>query len=445
MDNKKKRVVVGMSGGVDSSVSALLLKQQGYEVIGVFMKNWDDSDDAGVCTATEDYEDVAKVANKIGIPYYSVNFEKEYWDRVFEYFLDEYRKGRTPNPDVMCNKEVKFKAFLDYANNLNADYIAMGHYAQSFRDDNGVVHLLRGGDANKDQTYFLSTVQQDQLQKALFPIGGMQKSEVRRIAEEAGLATAKKKDSTGVCFIGERNFRKFLSEFLPAQSGTMMTPDGEVKGTHAGLMYYTIGQRQGLGIGGNGKSNEPWFVVGKDMSKNILYVDQGYDNPALYADHLEASDLSFITGLDYGDTFHATAKFRYRQQDTGVTVHVLGDGKVTVEFDNPVRAITPGQEVVFYDGEECLGGATIDAAYMAEKKLQYIQKFDRSQILNNVSVFDLKDLFYHESQQHKIKIITKQTKQIQPESANPFYWVSFFCILKLGFKKDKVDEVKIQK
>ncbi|HIY91356.1 tRNA 2-thiouridine(34) synthase MnmA [Companilactobacillus sp. HBUAS56275] len=372
MDNKKKRVVVGMSGGVDSSVSALLLKQQGYEVIGVFMKNWDDSDDSGVCTATEDYEDVAKVANKIGIPYYSVNFEKEYWDRVFEYFLDEYRKGRTPNPDVMCNKEVKFKAFLDYANKLNADYIAMGHYAQSFRDDNGVVHLLRGGDANKDQTYFLSTVQQDQLQKALFPIGGMQKSEVRRIAEEAGLATAKKKDSTGVCFIGERNFRKFLSEFLPAQSGKMMTPDGEIKGEHAGLMYYTIGQRSGLGIGGNGKSNEPWFVVGKDMKKNILYVDQGYDNPRLYADHLDASDLSFITGLDYGDTFHATAKFRYRQQDTGVTVHVLGDGKVSVEFDNPVRAITPGQEVVFYDGEECLGGATIDAAYMAAKKLQYI-------------------------------------------------------------------------
>ncbi|KRO00224.1 tRNA 2-thiouridine(34) synthase MnmA [Companilactobacillus kimchiensis] len=372
MDNKKKRVVVGMSGGVDSSVSALLLKQQGYEVIGVFMKNWDDSDDAGVCTATEDYEDVAKVANKIGIPYYSVNFEKEYWDRVFEYFLAEYRKGRTPNPDVMCNKEVKFKAFLDYANKLNADYIAMGHYAQSFRDDNGVVHLLRGGDANKDQTYFLSTVQQDQLQKALFPIGGMQKSEVRRIAEEAGLATAKKKDSMGVCFIGERDFRKFLTEFLPAQSGQMMTPDGVVKGQHSGLMYYTIGQRQGLGIGGDGKSNEPWFVVGKDMSKNILYVDQGYDNPALYADHLDASDLSFITGLDYGESFHATAKFRYRQQDVGVTVNVLGDGKVNVVFDNPVRAITPGQEVVFYDGEECLGGATIDAAYMAEKKLQYI-------------------------------------------------------------------------
>ncbi|MCH4008431.1 tRNA 2-thiouridine(34) synthase MnmA [Companilactobacillus sp.] len=372
MDNAKKRVVVGMSGGVDSSVSALLLKQQGYEVIGVFMKNWDDSDDSGVCTATEDYEDVAKVANKIGIPYYSVNFEKEYWDRVFQYFLSEYRKGRTPNPDVMCNKEVKFKAFLDYANQLNADYIAMGHYAQTFRDDNGVVHLLRGGDANKDQTYFLSTVQQDQLQKALFPIGGMQKSEVRRIAEEAGLATAKKKDSTGVCFIGERNFRKFLGEFLPAQAGTMMTPDGEVKGNHMGLMYYTIGQRSGLGLGGNGKSNEPWFVVGKDMKKNILYVDQGYENPALYADHLEASDLSFITGLDYGETFHATAKFRYRQQDVGVTVNIKDDGKVSVDFDNPVRAITPGQEVVFYDGEECLGGATIDNAYMNAKKLQYI-------------------------------------------------------------------------
>ncbi|GAJ25332.1 tRNA-specific 2-thiouridylase MnmA [Liquorilactobacillus sucicola DSM 21376 = JCM 15457] len=256
-DRSQTRVVVGMSGGVDSSVVAYLLKQQGYDVVGVFMKNWDDKKDSGVCTATEDYEDVAKVANKIGIPYYSVNFEKEYWDNVFTYFLDEYKKGRTPNPDVMCNKEVKFKAFLDYAMQLDADYIAMGHYAQLKRDLDGTVHLLRGADNNKDQTYFLSQLSQAQLQKAMFPIGHMQKKEVRKIAEEAGLATAKKKDSTGVCFIGERNFSKFLNEFLPAKSGKMMTFDGEVKGDHYGLMNYTIGQRRGLGIGGNGQSNEP--------------------------------------------------------------------------------------------------------------------------------------------------------------------------------------------
>lgn len=369
---KKKRVVVGLSGGVDSSVSALLLKQAGYDVIGVFMKNWDDTSDSGVCTSTEDFEDVAKIAEQIGIPYYSVNFEKEYWDRVFTYFLDEYKKGRTPNPDVMCNKEVKFAAFLDYAMKLDADYIAMGHYAQIRRDEDGTVHMLRGADANKDQTYFLSTVSQKQLQKVIFPIGHLQKPEVRRIAEEAGLATAKKKDSTGICFIGERNFKQFLGEFLPAQPGKMMTPSGEIKGEHAGLMYYTIGQRSGLGIGGNGTSNDPWFVVGKDMSTNTLYVDQGYENPILYADELVASDLSFNTPIDHGSEFHCTAKFRYRQKDTGVTVQDLGDGKVRVVFDAPVRAITPGQEVVFYDGEECLGGATIDAAFSNSKELQYI-------------------------------------------------------------------------
>lgn len=369
----KKRVVVGMSGGVDSSVSALLLKQQGYDLVGLFMKNWDDSDDAGVCTATQDYEDVAKVAEQIGIPYYSVNFEKEYWDRVFEYFLSEYKKGRTPNPDVMCNKEIKFKAFLDYALQLDADYIAMGHYAQISRDANGTVHLLRGADPNKDQTYFLSTVSQQQLQRALFPIGNLQKSQVRQIAAQAGLATAHKKDSTGVCFIGERNFRKFLSEFLPAQPGKMLTPDGTEMGTHAGLMYYTIGQRSGLGIGGSSRSNEPWFVVGKDMEHNILYVDQGFENPLLYATDLDATDAAFIAPLSsYGSSFQCTAKFRYRQKDLGVTVHLLADDQVHVEFDQPVRAITPGQEVVFYDGSECLGGATIAAAYSHDHQLQYV-------------------------------------------------------------------------
>ena len=249
-DNSNTRVVVGMSGGVDSSVTALLLKEQGYDVIGIFMKNWDDTDENGVCTATEDYKDVAKVAAQIGVPYYSVNFEKEYWDRVFEYFLAEYRAGRTPNPDVMCNKEIKFKAFLDYAMDLGADYVATGHYAQAVKDENGVVQMLRGVDNNKDQTYFLSQLSQEQLQKTMFPLGGMEKSEVRRLAEAADLATAKKKDSTGVCFIGEKNFKQFLGQYLPAQGGKMVTLDGEVKGHHDGLMYYTIGQRQGLGIGG---------------------------------------------------------------------------------------------------------------------------------------------------------------------------------------------------
>ena len=372
-DKSKTRVVVGMSGGVDSSVSAYLLKQQGYDVIGLFMKNWDEKNDSGVCTATTDYEDVAKVAQKIGIPYYSVNFEKEYWDGVFSYFLDEYKKGRTPNPDVLCNKEVKFKAFLNYAMKLDADYIAMGHYAQIKRDENGIVHLLRGADPNKDQTYFLSQLTQKNLQKAMFPVGGLQKLEVRKIAEEAGLATAHKKDSTGVCFIGERNFSKFLGEFLPAKPGIMKTFDGKVMGRHMGLMNYTIGQRRGLGIGGNGTSNEPWFVVGKDIKTNTLYVGQGYHNKHLYATSLDASKLSFVAPITArGQEFHCTAKFRYRQKDSGVTVKFNNDRtKVDVIFDEPVRAITPGQEVVFYDGPECLGSGTIDHAYQNGKLLQY--------------------------------------------------------------------------
>lgn len=371
-DNSNTRVVVGMSGGVDSSVTALLLKEQGYDVIGIFMKNWDDTDENGVCTATEDYKDVAKVAAQIGIPYYSVNFEKEYWDRVFEYFLAEYRAGRTPNPDVMCNKEIKFKAFLDYALDLGADYVATGHYAQVVRDEAGVTHMLRGVDNNKDQTYFLSQLSQEQLAKTMFPLGGMEKSEVRAIAEKAHLATAKKKDSTGVCFIGEKNFKQFLSHYLPAQKGEMVTLEGEVKGQHDGLMYYTIGQRQGLGIGGGGKTQEPWFVVGKDLATNTLYVGQGFHHPALYADHLDASDIHFTTTQEQPDVFHCTAKFRYRQQDVPVTVHRLPDNRAEVFFDEPVRAITPGQAVVFYDGMECLGGGLIDHAYQANKILQYV-------------------------------------------------------------------------
>lgn len=375
-DHSHTRVVVGMSGGVDSSVVALLLKQQGYDVVGVFMKNWDDTDENGVCTATEDYKDVAKVAAKIGIPYYSVNFEKEYWDRVFTYFLEEYKKDRTPNPDVVCNKEIKFKAFIDYANQLGADYVATGHYADLQRDDAGHMHLMRATDQNKDQTYFLSQLDHEQLDKVMFPLAKLTKPEVREIAKAAGLATAEKKDSVGICFIGEKgHFRDFLSTYLPATPGKMVTLDGDVKGEHAGLMYYTIGQRKGLGIGGDGASNEPWFVIGKDQAKNVLYVGQGYHNEHLYATHLNASDIHWVDAIDdsYGMEFHCTAKFRYRQKDTGVTVKLTDDGQqVTVAFDDPVRAITPGQAVVFYDDQECLGSAIIDTAYNDTRVLQYV-------------------------------------------------------------------------
>ena len=359
MSNKDIRVVVGMSGGVDSSVTAHVLKEQGYDVIGIFMKNWDDTDENGVCTATEDYNDVIEVCNQIGIPYYAVNFEKEYWDKVFTYFLDEYKKGRTPNPDVMCNKEIKFKAFLDHAMNLGADYVATGHYARIHRHEDGHVEMLRGVDNNKDQTYFLNQLSQQQLSKVMFPIGDIEKSEVRRIAEEQGLVTAKKKDSTGICFIGEKNFKTFLSQYLPAQPGDMITLDGKKMGKHSGLMYYTIGQRHGLGIGGDG---DPWFVVGKNLKDNVLYVEQGFHHDALYSDYLIASDYSFVNpednDLDQG--FECTAKFRYRQKDTKVFVKRENDHALRVTFAEPVRAITPGQAVVFYQGDVCLGGATIN-------------------------------------------------------------------------------------
>ena len=362
------RVVVGMSGGVDSSVAALLLKQQGYDVVGIFMKNWDDTDENGVCTATEDYEDVMKVCEQIGIPYYAVNFEKQYWDKVFTYFLDEYRAGRTPNPDVMCNKEIKFKAFLEHAVNLGADYLATGHYAQvEFRD--GEYKMLRGVDENKDQTYFLNQLTQKQLEKVMFPLGHLPKAKVREIAAEAGLATAAKKDSTGICFIGERNFKEFLSNYLPAQPGNMETLDGEVKGKHDGLMYYTIGQRHGLGIGGSG---DPWFVAGKDLKRNVLYVCQGFHHEKLYSTSLKAVNVSWVTDKPVEGEFACTAKFRYRQKDVGVTVKVIGQESVEVVFDEPTRAITPGQAVVFYRGDECLGGGTIDTVYNNGKQLDYL-------------------------------------------------------------------------
>lgn len=365
--NKNIRVVVGMSGGVDSSVAALLLKEQGFDVVGVFMKNWDDTDEHGVCTATLDYEDVVRVAEQIGIPYYSVNFEKEYWDKVFTYFLDEYKKGRTPNPDVMCNKEIKFKAFLDYALSIGADYVATGHYAQ-VRRTNGKVELLRGADYSKDQTYFLNQLSSDVLEKVLFPLGHLQKSEVREIARKHGLATAEKKDSTGICFIGEKDFKKFLSGYLPAQPGLMKTlSTNEVKGEHDGLMYYTIGQRHGLGIGGDG---EPWFVVGKNLEENVLYVEQGSDNPYLYSDSLIATDVNWINEVE--DTITCTAKFRYRQKDTVVTVTKLDHNRVLVTFKEKQKAITPGQSVVFYDEEVCLGGGTIDQILKNDEQLRYV-------------------------------------------------------------------------
>lgn len=362
------RVVVGMSGGVDSSVAALLLKQQGYDVIGIFMKNWDDTDENGVCTATEDFNDVIRVCNQIGIPYYAVNFEKQYWDKVFTYFLDEYKAGRTPNPDVMCNKEIKFKAFLEHAMTLGADYLATGHYARvEFR--NGEYKMLRGIDDNKDQTYFLNQLGQDQLSKVMFPLGSIPKQQVRKIAAEAGLATATKKDSTGICFIGERNFKEFLSNYLPAQPGSMTTLDGKVKGRHDGLMYYTIGQRHGLGIGGSG---EPWFVIGKNLKENVLYVGQGFHNDALYSDSLFAVNTSWVGDQKSIKPFKCTAKFRYRQPDIAVTVDVMDDTMVKVMFDEPVRAITPGQAVVFYDGDECLGGGTIDDVFKNNERLTYV-------------------------------------------------------------------------
>lgn len=364
-DKKDTKVVVGVSGGVDSSVAALLLKEEGYDVVGIFMKNWDEEDENGVCTAEVDYEDAIKVCNEIGIDYYSINFEKEYHDRVFEYFLDEYRKGRTPNPDIMCNKEIKFKAFLDYAKNLGADYVATGHYARVKKEDGETV-MLRGLDDNKDQTYFLSQLSQDQIKDILFPVGELQKSDVRRIAKENNLATADKKDSTGICFIGERNFNEFLSNYLPAQEGNIVDEDGNIIGRHDGLMYHTIGQRRGLGIGGEGKA---WFVYGKDLEKNELLVCQGKDNELLFSNKLYASNYSTFSNKERKKEFDCTAKFRYRQKDINCHVKLLDDNKVEVTYDK-TKAVTPGQAAVFYDGEVCIGSGIIDTVYMDDKKLR---------------------------------------------------------------------------
>lgn len=359
------RVVVGMSGGVDSSVAAYLLKEQGYDVIGLFMKNWDDTDEFGHCTAEDDFADVRNVCDQIGIPYYTVNFEREYADKVFAYFLDEYKRGRTPNPDVMCNREIKFGEFLARAKSLGARYVAMGHYAQ-VRARDGVYELLRGVDTKKDQSYFLNRLTQEQLAHALFPLGHLTKPEVRAIAERVGLATAKKKDSTGICFIGERNFKEFLSRYLPATPGEIRELGSErVLGKHDGLMYYTFGQRQGLGIGGMG-TGEPWFVAEKDLEHNVLYVVQGEEHPSLFSVALEASDVNWVRGTPpHARSFYCTAKFRYRQPDQDVEVLVTGRDTCRVVFATPQKAVTPGQAVVFYDGEVCLGGGTIERVMKA--------------------------------------------------------------------------------
>lgn len=355
-----QKVVVGLSGGVDSSVAALLLTRQGHEVEGLFMKNWVDFADESECTIEDDRKDAMSVAATIGIPFHEANFAMEYWDFVFKHFLDEYRAGRTPNPDILCNREIKFKAFLDHAMQLGGVLIATGHYARVEERD-GLFHLLKGLDHNKDQSYFLYTLGQQQLSRTLFPLGELPKREVRRIAEEAGFVTHDKKDSTGICFIGERRFREFLSRYIPAQPGEMRTPDGEYIGEHAGLMYYTLGQRQGLGIGGRkNSSGEPWFVAGKDMERRILYVVQG-DHPWLWSRSLKADQLSWVAGHPPSFPCRCAAKTRYRQPDQACTVSQDENGLIHVEFDEPQRAVTPGQSVVFYQGDDCLGGGIIVA------------------------------------------------------------------------------------
>jgi tRNA-specific 2-thiouridylase len=348
------RVIVGLSGGVDSAVSALLLKQQGFDVVGVFMKNWEDDEE---CNAREDLVDAASVADQIGIDIEAINFSAEYQQRVFSYFLAEYQAGRTPNPDILCNTEIKFKAFLDYALNLGADWIATGHYARVRRSEYGT-ELLRGLDPNKDQSYFLHRLSQQQIARVLFPVGELPKTQVRDLAKQAGLVVHDKKDSTGICFIGERPFKEFLGRYLKGQPGPMQTPEGKVVGEHQGLMFHTVGQRQGLGIGGAGL---PWYVSGKDMQKNILYVVQGHDHPALLKYEALLEDCTWIADQIPEDQ-GLSARLRYRQQDIACRLSVRQDRSVYLQFDQAQWAVTPGQFGVLYRNEVCLGGGIIAAS-----------------------------------------------------------------------------------
>ena len=354
-------VLVGLSGGVDSSVTALLLRQQGYRVHGMFMKNWVDVHGDGQCPIAEDLEDARAVSESLGIPFHSINFAPEYWDRVFSHFLAEHRAGRTPNPDILCNREVKFDLFLNKALEMGADFMATGHYAR-IEQRGGYYRLLKGVDPNKDQSYFLYTLGQEQLARSLFPLGGLHKEHVRRLAAEAGLRTHAKKDSTGICFIGERNFADFLSHYLPPSPGPIETPEGRCVGEHQGLMYYTLGQRKGLHIGGRKDSEElPWFVVGKKVAENVLVVAQGHDHPLLHSQRLTAVDLSWTRGHMPRLPLRCKAKTRYRQPEQPCTLEELdAQGRLKVCFEQPQRAMTPGQSVVFYRDDECLGGGVID-------------------------------------------------------------------------------------
>lgn len=360
-ENAKKKVICGMSGGVDSSVSAFILQQQGYQVEGLFMKNWEEDDDTDYCTAAADLADAQAVCDKLGIKLHKINFAAEYWDNVFEHFLAEYKAGRTPNPDILCNKEIKFKAFLEYAaEDLGADFIATGHYVRRPALDQQP-KLLRGLDSNKDQSYFLYTLSEQQVAQSLFPVGDIEKPIVRAIAEDLGLATAKKKDSTGICFIGERKFKDFLARYLPAQAGDIKTVDGQVIGRHDGLMYHTLGQRKGLGIGGvKGASENAWYVVEKDLVNNVLIVAQGQDNSALLSCGLIASQLHWVDRQPIREKLRCTVKTRYRQADILCEIQPLDDETIRVVFDEPQIAVTPGQSTVFYQGEVCLGGGIIE-------------------------------------------------------------------------------------
>ncbi len=359
----QQRVIVGLSGGVDSAVAAAELLEQGYDVVGLFMKNWEEDDNAEYCSAAVDLADAQSVCETLGIKLETANFSHEYWDRVFEYFLAEYRRGRTPNPDVLCNKEIKFKQFLDWAIDLGADKIATGHYAQiTHLGDH--FQLLKGADPNKDQTYFLYTLGQTELSQSLFPIGNWEKAAVRKRATELGLVVDDKKDSTGICFIGERRFRDFLNQFLPAKPGEIRTLDGQVVGEHIGAMYFTIGQRSGLGIGGvDGASEAPWYVVDKDVETNVLSVVQGHDHPALFKQTLVASQLHWVNGINPGIPLTCKAKTRYRQVEQPCTISTYNAEQIEVIFDQPQRAITPGQSIVFYQGDICLGGGIIEQGF----------------------------------------------------------------------------------